>query len=79
MVLLMFAALGGALGYRFHTTRSGYALLASTAVLFPMAQILLVILVRDRSAQTMLPLVLGLTMVLSILAGVGARSYFAHR
>lgn len=79
MVLLIFAVLGIALGYRFHTTRSGYALLAAIALLFPIAQIGLVVLVRDRNAQTMLPLVLGLTVVFSMLAGVGARAYFARR
>ena len=79
MVLLMLAAAGCALGYRLHTSRSGYTCLALMALLFPIIQIVLVLVVRDRSALTILPLVLGLTVVLSMLAGVGARAYLARR
>lgn len=78
MVLLMFVALGFALGIRLHMTRTGYASLAA-ALLFPLLQILDVLIVQDRSRQTMLPLVIGMTMVLSMIAGAGARTYFAHR
>jgi hypothetical protein len=79
MALLIFAALGYGLGYRFHTTRSGYATLALIALLFPLLQIADVILVRDRNAQTVLPLVIGLTMVFSTVLGAGARTYLARR
>ena len=79
MLLLLIAALGGALGYRFHTTRSGYMALALMALIFPLLQIVLVAAVRDRNSLTILPLVLGLTMVLSTLTGAGARTYFARR
>jgi hypothetical protein len=79
MVLLIFAAVGCALGFRLHMTRSGYATLAAVALLFPLLQILDVVIVQDRSQQTMLPLVIGMTMVLSMIAGAGARTYFAHR
>ena len=79
MFLLMTAAIGGALGYFLHTTRAGYATLALAALIFPLLQIADVILVRDRNAQTMLPLVLGVLMVLSMSVGAGVRSYFARR
>ena len=69
MFLLIFALIGGMLGYRFHTTRQGYVALALMALIFPLFQILDVVLVHDRSAQTMLPLVVGLTMVVSTLTG----------
>jgi hypothetical protein len=75
----MFAALGCALGYRFHTTRAGYAALALMALLFPLLQIADVILVPDRNAQTMLPLLLGVIMVLFTIVGAGMRTYFARR
>jgi hypothetical protein len=79
MVLIMFAALGFALGYRLHTTPSGYAALGAMAVLFPAIQIALVVLVRDRASLTVLPLVIGVIMVLSTIAGAGAYARFAHR
>jgi hypothetical protein len=79
MVLLVFAALGCALGYRLHTTPAGYAALAVMAVLFPAIQIALVVFVRDRSMLTLLPLVIGVIMVLSTLAGAGAHACFARR
>jgi hypothetical protein len=75
VALLLFAALGCGLGYRFHITRHGYAVLALMALIFPLLQIADVVLVRDRSAQTMLPLVVGLTMILSTVVGAGARIY----
>ena len=79
MFLLMTAAIGGALGYLLHTTRAGYVTLALAALIFPLLQIADVILVRDRNAQTMLPLVLGVLMVLSLSVGAGLRSYLARR
>lgn len=79
MVLVMFAAVGSALGYRLHTTLAGYAALAVMAVVFPAVQIALVLLVRDRSTFTLLPLVIGVIMVLSTIAGAGAHACFARR
>ena len=79
MALIMFAALGCALGYRLHTTTSGYAALAAMAVFFPVLQIALVVFVRDRASLTLLPLVIGVVMVLSTLAGAAAHARFARR
>jgi hypothetical protein len=75
MVLLLFAALGCGLGYHYHTTRTGYAVLAMIALLFPLLQIADVVFVRERSAQTMLPLIIGMIMVLSTILGAGTRLY----
>jgi len=79
MILLLFAALGFWLGYRFHTTNAGYATLGFIALAFPILQIADVVFVRDRQAQTLLPLVVGLTLILFTLAGTGVRVYSARR
>ena len=79
MVLMMFAVIGSALGYRLHTSLAGYAALAVMAVVFPAIQIALVLLVRDRSTLTLLPLVIGVIMVVSTIAGAGAHACFARR
>ena len=69
MLLFIVALIGGMLGYRFNTTRRGYFALALMALVFPILQIADVVMVHDRSAQTMMPLVLGLIMVVSTLIG----------
>jgi hypothetical protein len=79
MVLIIFAAIGCALGYRLHTTTSGYAALAVMAVFFPAIQIALVALARDPASLTLLPLVIGMIMVLSTIAGAGAHVCLARR
>ena len=75
MVLIFFAVIGAALGYHFHTTRAGYAAIASVALIFPILQIILVLIVHDPESRTMLPLVVGLTMSLSMVAGVIVRRF----
>jgi hypothetical protein len=76
MALFFFAIIGAVLGYRLHTTRAGYAAMASVALAFPILQIILVVVVRDPESRTMLPLVVGLTLALSMVVGVIARSKF---
>jgi hypothetical protein len=73
MVLIFFAIIGVVLGYHFHTTRTGYAAMAAVAVLFPILQMILVAVVRDPESRTMLPLVVGLTLGVCMIAGVIVR------
>ena len=78
MALFLFAIMGIALGYRFHTTRKGYAVMASVALVFPILQIVDVVVVRDAESRTMLPLVVGLTLTFSMVLGVMVRSKFQY-
>ena len=78
MALFFFAIIGAVLGYRLHTTRAGYAAMVSVALAFPMLQIILVVTVRDAESRTMLPLVVGLTLVMSMVVGAIVRSKFSH-
>jgi len=73
--LIFFAIIGAVLGYHFHTTPVGYAAMASVALIFPILQIILVVIVHDPESRTMLPLVVGLTLGLSMVAGVIVRRF----
>jgi hypothetical protein len=77
MVLFFFAIVGGMLGYHFHMARTGYAAMASVALIFPILQIVLVAVVHDPESRTMLPLVVGVTLSLSMVVGVIARKYLS--
>jgi hypothetical protein len=69
MVLVIFAVIGFFLGYRLEMTRAGYLTMALTTVGFSAGQIALLFFTRSREAMTMLPLVVGLALVLSMLLG----------
>ena len=69
MVLLIFAVIGLLVGYRLGMTRAGYITLALTTFGFSVGQIVLLFATRSRDAMTMLPLVLGATLVLSMFLG----------
>jgi hypothetical protein len=73
MVLVFFAALGFFVGYRLEMTRAGYVTMALTAEGFSAAQITLLLLIRNREAMTLLPLVVGLVLVLFMLLGAFLR------
>ena len=75
MVLFFFAIIGSVLGYQFHMMRTGYIAMTCVALVFPILQIVLVAAVHDPESRTMLPLVVGLTLGLSMLVGVLARRY----
>jgi hypothetical protein len=69
MVLVLFAVIGGFVGYRLEMTRAGYVTMALTAVGFSAGQIIHLFMTRSREAMTLLPLVVGLVLVLFMLLG----------
>jgi hypothetical protein len=73
MVLLLFAALGGFIGYRLGTSRSGFVTLAAVSLGASTVQIGHLLTTSDRAAMTMLPLVVGTVAVASMLLGGLAR------
>jgi hypothetical protein len=73
MVLILFAVIGFLVGYRLEMTRAGFITMALTAIGFSGAQILLLFLIQSRDAVTMLPLVVGLTVVSFMFIGAVIR------
>ena len=73
MVLLLVAALGGFVGYRLSTGRSGFVTLAAVSIGTSIVQVGHLMTVSDRSAMTMLPLVVGTVIVASMLLGALVR------
>lgn len=73
MVLLLFAALGGFIGYRLGTSRRGFVTLAAVSLGTSTVQIGHLLTTSDRAAMTMLPLVVGTVAVASLLLGGLAR------
>lgn len=69
MALLLIAALGGYIGYRLGTSRRGYVTLAAVSIGASIVQIVHVMTTRDRSAMTLLPMVVGTVVVASMLLG----------
>jgi hypothetical protein len=69
MVLVLFAVIGFSVGYCLGMARAGYVTMALTTGAVSAAQIIHLFLARSREAMTMLPLVLGLVLVLSMLLG----------
>jgi len=51
--------------------------MASVALIFPTLQIILVATVHDPESRTMLPLVVGLTLALSMVVGVMVRRFLS--
>jgi hypothetical protein len=73
MVLLLIAALGGFVGYRLGTSRRGFVTLAAVSIGASVVQVGHLMTSSDRSAMTMLPLVVGTVIVASMLLGALAR------
>ncbi len=69
MVLLLVAALGGLAGYRLGTSRRGLVTLAAVSIGASTVQVGHLMTTIDRSATTMLPLVVGAVAVASMLLG----------
>jgi hypothetical protein len=69
MVLVLFAVFGIFLGYRLGTAFRGYVTLAAVSTAASLAQIGHLIVTAERSAMTLLPLVAGTVVVLSMLLG----------
>ena len=73
MVLLLIAALGGFVGYRLGTSRRGFVTLAAVSISASVVQVGHLMTSSDRSAMTLLPLVVGTVVVASMLLGALAR------
>ncbi len=73
MVLLLIAALGGFVGYRLGTSRRGFVTLAAVPIGTSVVQVGHLMTSSDRSAMTLLPLVVGTVTVASMLLGGLAR------
>lgn len=73
MVLLLVAALGGFIGYRLGTSRRGFVTLAAVSIGASIVQVGHLMTTSDRSAMTLLPLVVGTVVVASMLLGALAR------
>jgi len=73
MVLLLFAVFGTFLGYRLGTAFRGYVTLAAVSIAATLVQIGHLIVTTDRSAMTLLPLVAGTILVMTMLLGVLVR------
>jgi hypothetical protein len=73
MGLLLVAALGGFIGYRLGTSRRGFVTLAAVSIGASILQIVHVMTTHDRSAMTLLPMVLGTIVVASMLVGALVR------
>ena len=69
MALLLFAALGGYIGYRLGTGRRGFVTLAAVSIGASIVQVVHVMTTSDRSAMTLLPMVVGTVVVASMLLG----------
>jgi hypothetical protein len=73
MFLVLFAAVGFAVGFWLEMTRRGYVAMALTAVGFFAGEIVHVLTTTNRASLTMLPLVIGLLMTTFMLAGALVR------
>lgn len=73
MVLLLVAALGAFIGYRLGMSRSGFVTLAVVSLSASVVQVGHLMTTSDRSAMTLLPLVVGTVVVASMLLGALAR------
>ena len=69
MVLLLAAALGCFIGFRLGTSRGGFVTLAAISLGTSAVQIGHLMTTSDRSAMTLLPLVVGTVVVVSMLLG----------
>ena len=69
MVLVLFAVLGFAVGYRLGITRRGFVAMAAAAVGMTVVQIGHLLTTSERSGMTMLPVVIGAIVVISMLFG----------
>ena len=73
MVFVLFAVMGFMVGYRLEMTRAGYVTMALTSVGFSTGKIIHLFITKSREAMTMLPLVIGLTIVMFMLLGALTR------
>ena len=74
MVFVLFAVMGFMVGYRLEMTRAGYVTMSLTSVGFSAGQIIHLFITKSHEAMTMLPLVIGLTIVMFMLLGALTRS-----
>ncbi|HKE83770.1 MAG TPA: hypothetical protein VKB50_08455 [Vicinamibacterales bacterium] len=73
MTLLLFGVLGFALGYRLGMSRRGFVTLAIVSIGASIAQVGHLLTTTERSAMTMLPLVVGTVIVSTMLLGALVR------
>ena len=73
MTLLLIAALGGFIGYRLGTSHRGFVTLAAVSIGASIAQVGHLMTTSERSAMTLLPMVVGTVVVASMLLGALAR------
>jgi hypothetical protein len=74
VVLVLLAAIGIFVGYWLERSRAGYVTLALTAVGFSVGQIVHLFVTKNRELTTILPMVVGLVLVLSMLLGALTRA-----
>lgn len=79
MSLALFAVIGFLVGYRLEMSRAGYLAMALTTVGFSIGQIVHLLITKNRTAMTMLPLVMGLVLVLFMLLGALVRLALSRR
>jgi hypothetical protein len=73
MVLLAFAVLGFAAGWRIGPNRNGFVAVAAISIVSAVAQITHLLVTVERSRMTMLPLVVGTLLITGLLFGALAR------
>jgi hypothetical protein len=78
MSLIIFAFLGFCVGFWLEMTRRGYIAMALTAVAFFAGEIIHALAATNPASLTLLPLVVGLLLVTSMLAGALARLLLAR-
>jgi uncharacterized membrane protein YeiH len=79
MVLVLLAVSGFLVGYRLGMTPAGYVTMALTTLGFSAGQIVDVSIAQSPESVTLLPLVVGLVLVVSMLIGAFLRLAFRGR
>jgi len=74
MLLILFAAMGFGLGYWLGVERRGFITLAAVSIGTSVFQVVHLATTTDRTAMTMMPLVIGTIVVVGMVAGALARS-----
>ena len=73
MSLILFAVIGFVVGSCLEMSRAGYVTMALTSVGFSSAQIIHLLITKNRAMETLLPLVVGIVLVLFMLLGALVR------
>jgi hypothetical protein len=74
MLLLVFAALGFAAGYWLGIARRGFVSLGAVSIATSVLQVVHLLITKDRTMMTLLPLVVGTVVVTGMLLGALLRT-----